>query len=325
MLALGVLATSAVTAGAGQGVTWRREYVRQWEIAAVERALGKQAADQYRVEKKIVGGTKALPGTWPFQVALLDSAVRRNYDALFCGGALVNKLFVVTAAHCVYGARASEIHVLTGTQSLIRGGTRRAVAAIRIHPSYNDTTSDYDIAVIKLRTAATGLALAKLISAGQEPTFAAVGKNAIAAGWGNTSATGSSFPADLRQVTLPLVSRTNCNDGNSYDGAITTRMICAGFTAGGKDSCDGDSGGPLVVKDSLGRWNLQAGIVSWGDGCAQRNLYGVYARVAVLSAWAKSAIAALSPQPPLFELIGAERPLAVFLPAEKIPAAHKKP
>src|SRR3972149_3203751 len=103
-VSLGVFVSSAMPAGAEQSVTWRREYVRQWEIAAVERALGKQAAEQYSIEKKIVGGIKASTGKWPFQVALLDSGVASNYDAFFCGGALVNKLFVVTAAHCVYGS-----------------------------------------------------------------------------------------------------------------------------------------------------------------------------------------------------------------------------
>jgi len=111
-------------------------------------------------------------------------------------------------------------------------------------------------------------------------------------GWGSTIATGGGYPRPLYQVQVPLVSSTDCNDANSYGGEVTPRMICAGLTQGGKDSCDGDSGGPLVVKDAQGGWRLQAGIVSWGDGCARKNKFGVYSRVAVLSAWAKMVIAA---------------------------------
>jgi secreted trypsin-like serine protease len=68
-----------------------------------------------------------------------------------------------------------------------------------------------------------------------------------------------------------------------------TRMMCAGFAEGGKDSCQGDSGGPLFATDSDGSY-VQVGIVSWGAGCAQAGFPGVYARVSELSAFINSVL-----------------------------------
>jgi secreted trypsin-like serine protease len=57
-------------------------------------------------------------------------------------------------------------------------------------------------------------------------------------------------------------------------------MMCAGLNNGGKDACQGDSGGPLWV--TFNEEKVQAGIVSWGEGCARPNFYGVYARTSSL-------------------------------------------
>lgn len=61
-------------------------------------------------------------------------------------------------------------------------------------------------------------------------------------------------------------------------------QICAGLEQGGKDSCQGDSGGPLVASDERG-CPRQIGIVSWGDGCAEKMAYGIHTRVSAHAAW----------------------------------------
>ena len=61
-------------------------------------------------------------------------------------------------------------------------------------------------------------------------------------------------------------------------------MMCAGYKQGGKDTCQGDSGGPLVVQREDGSYFL-SGIVSWGIGCGQWSLPGIYARVSEVRDW----------------------------------------
>lgn len=249
---------------------WMHEYV-QLRLAAqnLKYALGPMTG--YEVEQtitpKIVGGTVAGANDNPFQVGLLSKSVANNFDAQFCGGTLVKANVIVTAAHCSDFVTAGQVQVLTGTRNLDGTGTRRDVVSIAIHPNWNPNTFDYDVAVWTLSSSTSGIPFASLASA--DP---AVGTGLLVTGWGALTE-GGSFPIDLRKATVPLVSATNCNDRNSYRGAITARMICAGFDAGGVDSCQGDSGGPLTQGSVL------TGIVSWGNGCARRNKFGVYSRV----------------------------------------------
>ena len=104
----------------------------------------------------------------------------------------------------------------------------------------------------------------------------APGKPAFALGWGAVISSGDLFPLDLRQVLLPLVSNSTCSF--SMNEVISGDMLCAGDGLGLRDSCSGDSGGPLIVFDSESHTWRQAGITSWGNGCAEFGTYGVYTR-----------------------------------------------
>jgi hypothetical protein len=87
----------------------------------------------------------------------------------------------------------------------------------------------------------------------------------------------------LLETAIETVSTAQCK--RRYPGAtIGSGQICAGLELGGKDSCQGDSGGPLVARDE-GGCPRQIGIVSWGDGCAEKEAYGVYTRVSQYADW----------------------------------------
>jgi secreted trypsin-like serine protease len=295
--ALAALVAAAWPAFADDGVTPLRQKVRNWERAQMQRVLGESGASSMAVQPHIVGGKVAAPKRWPFQVAIMDRSVNRNVDAWFCGGTLVASNFVVTAAHCVKGERPAALDVLTGTQSMKRdapGGVRIPVAKIIVHPNYRSATADYDIAVIQLQSAASVTGFATLLGLADEARYASPGTDAQVTGWGDLRENAGRYPTELNEVLVPIVSTATCNARGSYNGDVTTRMFCAGYAEGKKDACDGDSGGPLVVQDASGKWTILAGIVSWGEGCARRNLYGVYSRVAVLSNWALSKIAFLN-------------------------------
>jgi secreted trypsin-like serine protease len=275
------LCTAPVLAQEAQH-NWMREYVQLRKQAMLERVLGVEKAAELRASMaastKIVGGRPAGAGTHPFQVALLFKSRPDNFLAQYCGGTLIRENVVVTAAHCSDFVTAGEVQVLPGTQDLNGTGTRRNVRRIMIHPNWNPTTFDSDIAIWFLRSDASGIPVAGLTR--RDPS---VGTNLLATGWGQTESN-PAFPIHLRQVQVPLVSTTNCNDANSYNGAITPNMICAGLDAGGKDTCQGDSGGPLTRKKD-GTFKLLTGITSFGTGCADPNFFGVYTRVSRFRAW----------------------------------------
>ena len=288
-----VAAAGATSAIADEPASWMRAYVQQRQHAVMQRFLGSHAKPPMTAAPEIIGGGVAPAHKWPFQVALVDATIRNNFNAQYCGGSLIGPQHVLTAAHCIdFLGGPAAIRVLTGTQSLASGGTRRRLESIAIHPKWDDATSDYDIAVIKLREPLNGINPVKLISKAQEPVLSEPGTLAYVTGWGDIrSGRGTSFPNELHEVRVPIVSRTICNRPASYDGQVTSRMLCAGRAVGGKDSCQGDSGGPLTVANANGRYRIQTGIVSWGTGCAAPDFFGVYSRLAVLAPWVEAVMA----------------------------------
>lgn len=232
---------------------------------------------------EIVGGQPAVRGEFPYQVGLLDGAEPDSYWAQFCGGSLVGRSTVLTAAHCVEDVAPGELDVLVRTIRLNNSGVRKPVARIIRHPLYNSRTSAYDVAIIKLRTPVAnfsdGLARIIPVVAPSQAALWAPGASATATGWGLTS-DGGEGSTRLRKVSVPIVSDTACRGAYGSE-MISSVMVCAGQA--GRDSCEGDSGGPLAVRNGAG-W-VQVGVVSWGEGCGEPGFPGVYSEVAAVRPW----------------------------------------
>ncbi|XP_009326830.1 PREDICTED: trypsin I-P1-like [Pygoscelis adeliae] len=225
-------------------------------------------------DDKIVGGYTCAENSVPYQVSL-------NSGYHFCGGSLINRQWVLSAAHCY----KSRIQVQLGKHNLaLSESTQQFISSAKVirHSGYSSATLDNDIMLIKLAEPAQ---LNRAVQTVPLPTSCvATGTTCLISGWGNTLSNANSYPDTLQCLKAPVLSSKKCT--KAYPGKITKNMICVGFMEGGKDSCQGDSGGPVVCNGQL------QGIVSWGIGCAQKGYPGVYTKVCNYVSWIKATMSA---------------------------------
>ena len=225
---------------------------------------------------RIVGGNEASPRTRSHVVSFHEEG---------CGGSLLSDVWVLTAAHClVHDGSTARI---SGTNS--SNGVPIPVKRVINHPDYDFPTND--ITLVELESPAPSSA--SFTAVNSNPSIPEDGEFSRVAGYGFQEE-GFEFDHDamLRQVDVPVMNTQKCIDRyesvNSYlrnDISLRTH-ICAGYDAGGCDSCTADSGGPLFVYDSQNT-PIQIAIVSFGFGCA-REVPGGYTRVSTYASWMKS-------------------------------------
>nr|XP_020461904.1 serine protease 33-like [Monopterus albus] len=244
------------------------------------------------VESRIVGGVDATNGAWPWQVDIQTAA-----EGHICGGSLISDSWVASAAHCFPNpSDVSSYIIYVGRFQLNADNpymSSRRVVQVLIPSGYTEPQTGRDLALVQLSSPVSWSDHVHPVCLPASYISFPSGTICTVTGWGNIR---QDVPLQgvgtLQEVQVPIISQSSCQRMYQQSGAqvdILSDMICAGYQEGGKDSCQGDSGGPLVCKMSNGTW-VQAGVVSFGEGCANANQPGVYARLTSYSSFISSYI-----------------------------------
>ena len=188
---------------------------------------------------RIVGGESVTPHSLPWQV-------RTGQHCGACGGTLISKRHVLTAAHCGNNRDGMMIWLGQHTREPI-DGTRYKVCKARKHPMYSkeDRYDWYDFEILHLEEdvvldETVQIACLPTMEDGLNDDFLD-GKDLITSGWGDQNFLTHNFPNELHSVVLPGYSNERCEKESDYSFTTMNSIICAGEE--GKDACQGDSGG----------------------------------------------------------------------------------
>merc|ERR1719193_674716 len=257
-----------------------------------DRAINTCGCAPVSSSNRIVGGKEVNPkGKLPYQVLFQGCAGMRGCS--ICGGTIVNKRFVITAAHC-YNSMFTDLRVIVGEHNLCdgvnEGGKVIKVKKITLHPDYNSRTVDNDIAVLELAEDLTFTKKIKPACLPSSETKDYSGSASTVSGWGGTIGwrPNDQQPQQPRQCTLKetIVKLLKGSDPmcSKYLKTSSSKIKLCAF-AKDTDACQGDSGGPLTVPEN-DKYTL-VGVVSYGSGCAS-STPGVYVRVQGFLPWIKN-------------------------------------
>ncbi|XP_028980647.2 granzyme B(G,H) [Esox lucius] len=236
---------------------------------------------------EIIGGHEVKPHSLPY-TALLE-----NFNShLVCGGMLINRKWVLTAAHCLVWGFPWKRDIKTvhlGVHSLKRA-TRASIQSIEVeknvpHPDYNAETYQHDIMLLKLKKSVKETNNVRIKPLPKPVPDIKAETKCFVAGWGRTKKGGAQSDV-LLSVNVTVIDRKKCSVMHKNETKITNEMLCVGYqdTDPPAAPCQGDSGGPLVCGGEL------RGVVSSGEGCGREEFPGVYTFISKYDEWIKETI-----------------------------------
>ncbi|CAH2090050.1 unnamed protein product [Euphydryas editha] len=213
---------------------------------------------------------------------------------LFCGGSLVSKRLILTAAHCVTNARyegelISSLRGRVGSNRYASGGTTYSISDGIIHPNYNQGNFKNDIGVFKTSSDVELTDTVSLVSLTYR--FIDAGVRTKVTGWGYTAdGTASEILLQMNGVVVGGDECITCINERAQElkvrvPAVDPEIELCSYSSDRIGTCSGDSGSPLVDADT----NEQIGCVAWGIPCA-RNAPDVFARISAYQDWIEGII-----------------------------------
>ncbi|XP_075145131.1 serine protease 7 [Haematobia irritans] len=259
------------------------------------------------IGEKIYNGNDTALDEYPW-MALLEYRTKKGEMVLNCGGSLINRRYVITAAHCVKGEIEQVIGPLTRIRlgeynineeiDCISGDCNNKVVEVGFeqviaHPEYDVRNNNkyHDIALIRLDQEVQYSDFIRPICLPLPETRMDItpGELLIVAGWGRTLEARQSNVK--KQLAIPVAASDVCAQKYATKKvSLINSQLCAGGEFS-KDSCDGDSGGPLMRQGYKKRWYLE-GVVSFGNRCGLEGWPGVYTRVSDYIPWIQQTVRA---------------------------------
>lgn len=195
------------------------------------------------------------------------------YGNSLCGAVLIAPRIALGAAHCETASDRLRI----GAFKDVRDGQSIKIRSTIAHPNYDVKEFDNDIILFLLDEESTHPPIQLKRDRIDGGSFTVIG-------FGDTDKGDKMDLADeLMEVELGYVDNDTCDDGHGGKGEVMEDMMCA--AGDDKDSCIGDSGGPLIMKGNSIEEDRLVGVVSWGRGCADDGVPGVYSRISYFYDW----------------------------------------
>nr|XP_033799900.1 prostasin [Geotrypetes seraphini] len=240
-----------------------------------------------QVNSRIVGGEDTQISLWAWQISVTYK------NAPVCGGSLLGRQWVLTAAHCFPLDHLYSDYLIKMGASQFKypdaNMVMKQVVNVIINTSYMDIGSSGDVALVKLDSPVAYNDNIKPVVLPSSSSQFPAGMMCSVTGWGYIQQGEPLTSGTLQVAEVPIIGQRTCNclyhvnpnDNGPHE--IHQDMICAGYLDGRKDACQGDSGGPLScqVQDT---W-YQVGMISWGDKCGAQNRPGVYTLTSVYASW----------------------------------------